>query len=83
MTDLLYMMTIHTHVIVYSGREKRTKVGPCKGGTRYSNYLDDYWLCAGGLSAVNAIGTQLRDLINSRWYLMLYAAAVAEAGGIS
>ena len=42
------------------------------GRTRYSNYLTDYWWwsCAGGLSAVNAIGTQLRDLINSglaRW----------------
>ena len=27
------------------------------------NYLEDYWSCAGGLSAVNAVGTQLRDLI--------------------
>ena len=34
------------------------------------NYLEVYWPCAGGLSAVNAIGTQLRDLMNSgltRW----------------
>ena len=31
----------------------------------FTNYLEDYWPCAGGLSAVNAIGTQLRDLINS------------------
>ena len=34
------------------------------------NYLEVYWPCAGGLSAVNAIGTQLRDPINSgltRW----------------
>ena len=36
-----------------------------KGSTRYWNYLEDYWPCAGGLSAVNAIGTQLRGLINS------------------
>ena len=34
------------------------------------NYLEDCWPCDGGLSAVNAIGTQLRDPINSgliRW----------------
>ena len=37
----------------------------CKGSTNYMNYLEDYWPCAGGLSAVNAIGTQLRDPINS------------------
>ena len=42
----------------------------CKGSTRNWNYLEDYWPCVGGLSAVNAIGTQLRDPINSgltRW----------------
>ena len=34
------------------------------------NYLEVYWPCAGGLSAVNAIGTHLRDPIDSgltRW----------------
>ena len=34
------------------------------------NYLEVYWPCAGGLSAANAVGTQLRDPINSgltRW----------------
>ena len=36
-----------------------------EGSTRYSNYLEDYWLCAGGLSAVNAIGAQRRDLVSS------------------
>ena len=30
----------------------------CKGSTRYSNYLEDYWTCAGGFLAVNTIGTQ-------------------------
>ena len=35
----------------------------CQGSTRYWNYLEDYWPCAGGLSAVNAIGTQSRDPI--------------------
>ena len=29
------------------------------------NYLEDYWPCAGGLSTVNVIGTQLRDPRNS------------------
>ena len=31
----------------------------------YSSYLEDRWPCAGGLSAVNVMGAQLRDLINS------------------
>ena len=35
----------------------------CKGSSRYWNYLKDYWPYAGGLSAVNAIGAQLRDPI--------------------
>ena len=34
----------------------------CKGSTRYWNDLEDYWPCAGGLLAVNAIGTHLGDL---------------------
>ena len=29
------------------------------------NYLEVYWPCAGGLSTVNAIGTELSDPINS------------------
>ena len=35
-----------------------------------SSYLEDYWPCASGLSAVNAIGMHLCDPINSglcRW----------------
>ena len=39
------------------------------GSTRYWNYLENYYwsrTCAGGLSTVNDIGTQLRDPINSR-----------------
>ena len=38
----------------------------CQGSTRF----EVYWPCAGGLSAVNAIGAHLRDPINSgltRW----------------
>ena len=43
------------------------------GSTRYWNYLEDYyWSYAGGLSAVNAIGTQLRDPINSGLDPMAY-----------
>ena len=48
------------------------------------NYLEVYWPCAGGLSAVNAIGTQLRDPINSgltRWRMAIsYMDAAAELG---
>ena len=36
----------------------------CQGSIRYWNYLEDYRPCASGLSAVNAIGTQLRDPVN-------------------
>ena len=39
-----------------------------------TNYLEVYWPCPGGLSAVNAIGTQLRDPINSgltRWHSIM------------
>ena len=73
---------------INSGCEKREahkKLVHCdtwKGITIYSNYLD-YWLCAGGLSAVNANGTQWRDPINSgliQWRLMVHADAVAEKG---
>ena len=39
--------------------------GPAKAAL-VRNYLETYWPRAGGLSAVNAIGTQLRDPINSR-----------------
>ena len=38
----------------------------------YSNYLENCWPCAGGVSVVNCIGTQLRDPINSGptgWWL--------------
>ena len=44
----------------------------CQGSTRYWNYHEVYWPCAGGLSAANAVGTQLRDPINSgpaRWHM--------------
>ena len=74
---LLYGMTIHTYILHTNrglGKEKRRIfiTGPwwCIGNTRYWSYLEDYWPCTGGLSAVNAICTQLHDAVNSgltRW----------------
>ena len=58
------------------GKERRKLTGllwPAKAAL-VRNYLEVYWLCAGGLSAVNAIGTQLRDPINSgltRWRMVV------------
>ena len=84
MTTHAYILhTNNSTVIVGAGKERRTLVGPwgCKGSTRYWNYVEDYWLCAGGLSAVNAIGTQLRDPINSgltRWLMMVFVVVVVS-----
>ena len=53
----IYVMTMH----VISERAV---------STRYWDYLEDYRPCTGGLSAVNVVGTQLRNLINwgvTRW----------------
>ena len=48
------------------------------------NYLEVYWPCASGLSTVNAIGTHLRDPINSgltRWRMAVSKLdAAAELG---
>ena len=48
-----------------------TNMVTCQGkAALVRNYFEIYWSCAGVLSAVNAIGTQLRDPINSgltRW----------------
>ena len=49
----------------------------CQGSSLVRNYLEVHWPCAGGLSAVNAIGTQLRDPINpglTRWRMADVAA---------
>ena len=45
------------------GKERRILIGPWgpANAALVRNYLEVYWPCAGGLSAVNAIGTQLRD----------------------
>ena len=66
------------------GNEMRTKIAPwryLKNSTRYSNDVEDYWPCTSGLSAVNAIGTQLRDPTNSgltRWRLSVKMDAVEQ-----
>ena len=58
----------------------------CKKATLARNYLKVYCPCAGALSPENAIGTQLRDPINSgltQWRLVvLYIImdAAAEIG---
>ena len=59
----------------------------CKGSTRYWNHLEDFRNCTGEHSAVNAHGTQLRDLISSgltRWRFTVYSMydvnAVEESG---
>ena len=59
------------------GKERRILIAPwwCKGNPRYWNYVEVYWPYAGGLSAVNAVGTQLRDPINSgltRWRMAVW-----------
>ena len=64
------LSTCYNHSIPIGGvgNRRRTLVGPwwCKSSTRHWNYLEDYWPCAGGLSAVKTMGTQLRGPINSR-----------------
>ena len=69
-SEYVYAFYQHAHFIpiVGVGKERRTLIGPwlsANGSTHYWNYLEEYGPCAGGLSAVNAIGTQLRDPINS------------------
>ena len=76
-----HTIALHTYPVIStcprhtnSGCEKERRIfigpwGPAKAAPVW-NYLEVYWPCAGGLSAVNAIGTQLRDPINSgltRW----------------
>ena len=72
------------------GAQKIVHSEALKGNTRcYSNYVQGYWPFAGGLSAVNAIGTQLCDLINSgrltHWRMAVYVnkwTPPRKSGGI-
>ena len=58
-----YFQHAHFIPLVGVGKEWRTLFGPwrCKKSTRCWNYVEHYWPCVGGLSTVNAIGTQSRD----------------------
>ena len=63
-TKFTVLSTCPFHTNSGCGKEGRILIGP------WWHYLEIYWPCAGGLSAVNVIGTQLRDPINSgltRW----------------
>ena len=61
------LSTCPLHTNSGCGKERRILIGPWwpAKAALVRNYLEVYWPCAGGLSAVNAIGTQLRDPINS------------------
>ena len=56
-----------------------------KGCTRSWNHFEDYWPCDSGLSVANAIGTQLRNLINSglaRWRLTVKISERSRLSGL-
>ena len=64
--------TCPSHTNSGCGKERRISFGPWRPAKAalVRNYLEVYWPCAGGLSAVNNISTQLFDPINSgltRW----------------
>ena len=59
------LSTCPLHANSGCGEERRILIGssgPAKAALVW-NYPEVYWPCAGGLSAVNAIGTQLCDPI--------------------
>ena len=61
------LSTCPLHTNSGCGKERRILIGlwrPAKAAL-VRNHLEVYWPCAGGLLAVNAIGTQSRDPINS------------------
>ena len=72
-TDAGILPACHFIPIAGLGKERRILIGPwgsAKAALVVRNYLEVHWPCTGGLSAVNAIGTQLRDPINAgltRW----------------
>ena len=74
MAPVLSTCPLHTNS--GCGKERRILIGPWlpAKAALVRNYLEGYWRCAGGLSAVNAIGTQLRDPINlglTRWRMVV------------
>ena len=63
-TPVLSTCPLHTNS--GCGKERRILIGPWGPANKAAlvrNYLQIYWPCSGGLLAVNAIGTQLRDRI--------------------
>ena len=73
--DSIILYYIILYYIAYSTSSIMVEVSAAGGLVKLLiqhglNIHAPYWPCAGGLSAVNAIGTQLRDPINSaltRW----------------
>ena len=66
----LVLSTCPLHTNSGCGKERRISISPwCPAKTApVWNYLEVYWPCADGLSAVNAISTQLRGPISSMVY---------------
>ena len=87
-----YAVTLNTPTSyqkwVWESKERRILIGPWRPAKApiVRNHLEFYWPCAGGRSAVSAIGTQLRDPTNSgltRWRMAVsnkYMDAAAELG---
>ena len=83
------LSTCPLHINSGCWKERRILTGPWgpAKAALVRNYLEIYLPRAGGLSAANAIGTQLRDPINSRltrWrmaVILVYMDAAAELGG--
>ena len=70
------LSTCPPHTNNECGKERRILIGPWSlaKAALVRNYREVYWPCARGLSPVNAIGTQLRDLRNSgltRWRMVI------------
>ena len=68
------LLTCPLHANSGCGKEGRILIGSWGSAkpALFRNYLEVYWPCPGGLSAVNDIGAQLRDPINSgltRWHM--------------
>ena len=62
--NLRYFQRVHFIHHINSGCGKREahikwSMVTCKGSSRYWNYLEGYLFCAGGLSVVNTLVTQL------------------------
>ena len=86
-THSLYTISpLHAIIIEGVGKEAHknwSMVNPEKAVAVTGTPFKNYWSCAGGLSVVDAIDTQLLDPIKSgltRWRLTVCLDAVAESG---